>query len=54
MGRREKRCFEHMAMAVGLLVFGALVGGFEIQINSQHTESRAESYWRSIRFTPYP
>jgi len=25
-----------------------------IQINSQHTESRAESVWRSIRFTPYP
>jgi len=38
-------------------LFGAApdkVQGVMIQINSQHTESRAESYWRSIRFTPYP
>lgn len=28
------------------------VQGVMIQINSQHTESRGESYWRSIRFTP--
>jgi hypothetical protein len=30
------------------------VQGVMIQINSQHTESRAEAQWRSIRFTPYP
>jgi len=38
-------------------LFGAdpdKVQGVMIQINSQHTESRAESVWRSIRFTPYP
>jgi len=28
------------------------VQGVMIQINSQHTASRGESYWRSIRFTP--
>jgi len=35
-------------------LFGAdpdKVQGVMIQINSQHTESRAESYWKSIRFT---
>ena len=30
------------------------VRGAMIQINSQHTESRGESYWRSIRFSAYP
>src|SRR3972149_2468768 len=38
-------------------LFGAnpdKVQGVMIQINSQHTEWRAESVWRSIRFTPYP
>jgi hypothetical protein len=38
-------------------LFGAAPGkvrGLMIQINSQHTESRAEAHWRSIRFTPYP
>lgn len=28
------------------------VWGVILQINSQHTASQAESYWRSIRFTP--
>lgn len=30
------------------------VQGIRIQINSQHTESRAEAYWKSVIFKPYP
>lgn len=30
------------------------VWGVMIQINSQHTSSKAESYWRSIQFNPRP
>jgi hypothetical protein len=30
------------------------IEGLRIQINSQHTESRAESYWRSIAVTAQP
>lgn len=38
-------------------LFGAdpdKVQGVMIQINSQHTESRGESHWRSIRFSAHP
>ena len=31
-----------------------VVEGVRIQINSQHTQSRAESYWQSIAVTPKP
>jgi len=31
-----------------------VIEGIRIQINSQHTESRAESYWRSIALTAKP
>ena len=31
-----------------------VVEGVRIQINSQHTHSRAESYWQSIAVTPKP
>ncbi|MFQ5990153.1 MAG: DUF3047 domain-containing protein, partial [Candidatus Methylomirabilales bacterium] len=30
------------------------VEAIRIQINSQHTESQAESYWRSVRFKAHP
>jgi hypothetical protein len=30
------------------------IEGVRIQINSQHTQSRAESYWRSIAVTARP
>ncbi|MFQ5988404.1 MAG: DUF3047 domain-containing protein [Candidatus Methylomirabilales bacterium] len=30
------------------------VRGIRIQINSQHTKSQAESYWRSVRFKAHP
>ena len=30
------------------------VQGIRIQINSQHTKSRAEAYWKSVIFKPYP
>jgi hypothetical protein len=38
-------------------LFGADPGkvqGVMIQINSQHTESRAEAHWRSLRFEAHP
>jgi hypothetical protein len=31
-----------------------VIEGVRIQINSQHTQSRAESYWRSIAVTARP
>jgi len=31
-----------------------VIEGVRIQINSQHTQSRAESYWQSIAVTPKP
>jgi len=31
-----------------------VIEGVRIQINSQHTQSRAESYWHSIAVTPKP
>ena len=31
-----------------------VIEGVRIQINSQHTQSRAESYWHSIAVTPRP
>ena len=30
------------------------IGGIRIQINSQHTQSRAEAYWQSIAVTAQP
>lgn len=30
------------------------VKGIRIQINSQHTKSQAEAYWRSVRFKAHP
>jgi len=30
------------------------VVGIRLQINSQHTKSRAESYWRSLTFKAFP
>ncbi len=30
------------------------VKGIRIQINSQHTKSQAEAYWRSVRFKARP